>query len=150
MTSADPATVNATALEGAFDFVSAGAPCENGASMCMDTGRISWTSIAVDVEEENAAGRSGNLRSLHRSAAAAQESTWGWSAAAQELPGDHEAVEDCLRRQAPMAASSECRRAGDVGRTARTAPRRLRCKTGAKRPPCDVLRRVETGCGLVP
>src|SRR5206468_251433 len=43
---------DAAALEGAFDCVSADAPCEHGASMGMDTGRISWTSIAVDVEEE--------------------------------------------------------------------------------------------------
>lgn len=53
MTSADPITVNATELEGALDCVSAGASCENCASMCMDTGRIDWTSIAVDVAEED-------------------------------------------------------------------------------------------------
>ena len=121
MTSVDPATVNATALEGAFDFVSAGAPCENGASMCMDTGRLSWTSSAVDVEEE---ALPADLATSDRSIEVPQphkndlglDRDLGLECAAQELPGDHEAVEDCLRRTGAYGRFKR-RRAGDGVRT---------------------------------
>src|SRR5208337_5235702 len=46
MTATRIVSVNGTALRDAFEFVSAGAPSENGAYVCVDTGKIYWTSIA--------------------------------------------------------------------------------------------------------
>jgi hypothetical protein len=88
--------VNATALEGAFDFVSVDAPCENGASMCMDTGRISWTSIAVDVEEE---ALPADLATSDRSIEVPQPHKNDLGLGARlRASGDHEAV-GCLRTE---------------------------------------------------
>jgi hypothetical protein len=53
MTSTSPVSVSASDLHLAFDFVSAGAPSENCAYICIDTGRIYWTSILVDLEGED-------------------------------------------------------------------------------------------------
>ena len=45
-------SVDSTALHMAFEFVSPAAPLENSAYVCIDTGRIYWTSCTLDVEEE--------------------------------------------------------------------------------------------------
>ena|SRR5437016_1192290 len=100
MTSADPVTVNATELVGAFDCVSAGAPGETCASIGMDTGRTSWTSIAADGEEEDLPA---DLATSDRSIEVLHKHDLGrdlaLACAAQALPGAPEAVEDCCRRQ---------------------------------------------------
>lgn len=52
MNSASPVSVKADELRYAFEFVSAGARSEHNAYICMDTGRIYWTSISADLEDE--------------------------------------------------------------------------------------------------
>ena len=110
MTSADLVTVNAIELKGAFDFVSAGAPGEQGAYICMDTGRINWTSIALDVAEEDLradlAPSDRSIEVLHKDALGLDRDLV-LEFAAQELPRAHEAVQDFLRCQ---GAHGYCKR----------------------------------------
>ncbi len=46
-----PLQVDATDLYLAFEFVSSAAPCVNGAYICIETGKIYWTSDVYDVME---------------------------------------------------------------------------------------------------
>jgi Uncharacterised protein family (UPF0158) len=46
--------VKASELREAFEFVSCGAPFEHEAHISLDTGKIYWTSSAIDMEEEKA------------------------------------------------------------------------------------------------
>ena len=72
-------------------------------SMCIDTGRLSWTSIAVDVEEEElradlaTSSRSIEVPQPHKNDLGLDRDLV-LECAARELPDDHEAVEECLRR----------------------------------------------------
>ena len=52
MTSTKTIAVNASELRSACDFVSFGAPLENSAYICLDTGRIYWQSALSDLEDE--------------------------------------------------------------------------------------------------
>ena len=52
MTSTKTVSVNATDLRTTFEFVSAGAPFEHSAYICLDTGKIYWQSISAGLEEE--------------------------------------------------------------------------------------------------
>ena len=46
MASRRSASVNATDLRGAFEFVSAGSPFENAAYVCRDTGKVFWAPVS--------------------------------------------------------------------------------------------------------
>ena len=52
MTSTKTVSINATDLRTTFEFVSAGAPFEHSAYICLDTGKIYWQSISAGLEEE--------------------------------------------------------------------------------------------------
>jgi hypothetical protein len=53
MTSTRTILVNAAELRNAFEFTSAGELSEHCAYICIDTGRIYWTSSSVDLEQED-------------------------------------------------------------------------------------------------
>ena len=52
MGTAKSATVDAEELRNAFEFVSSGAPLENSAYICLDTGKIYWQSRVMDLDDE--------------------------------------------------------------------------------------------------
>jgi hypothetical protein len=52
MGTAKSATVDAEELRNAFEFVSSGAPFENSAYICPNTGKIYWQSIVMDLDDE--------------------------------------------------------------------------------------------------
>ncbi len=52
MGTAKSATVDAEELRDAFEFVSSGAPLENSAYICLDTGKIYWQSSVMDLDDE--------------------------------------------------------------------------------------------------
>jgi hypothetical protein len=46
------AAVDAEELRSGFEFVSSGAPLENSAYICLDTGKIYWQSRVMDLDDE--------------------------------------------------------------------------------------------------
>ena len=52
MTATKPVPVNAADLRTAFEYVGAGAPFENSAYICLDTGKILWNPDMADLGNE--------------------------------------------------------------------------------------------------
>jgi hypothetical protein len=95
-------TVNARELRDAFEFVSASAPVEHSAYVCLDTGRIYWRSAEaslgdedlpedIDVSDRYLAVPDQRELDLGRRLALAF--------AGQELPDDYETVAGLFRRR---------------------------------------------------
>jgi hypothetical protein len=53
VTSTKTLAVNAEELRNVFDLVSAGAPFENSAWICLDTGKLHWRSLAAGMQDED-------------------------------------------------------------------------------------------------
>jgi hypothetical protein len=102
MTSARPVTVSAVELRDAFDFVSAGSLFEHCAYICIDTGRIFWTSISADLDEE---GLPEDLETSDRYITVPHKNNLGLGRnlalafVSQELPNDYDTVAGFFRRK---------------------------------------------------
>ena len=101
MTSTKTVSVNATELRTTFEFVSAAAPSEHAAYICLDTGKIYFQAVGLEEEEDlpedlEIADRyiavpHRNDHDLGRRLALAF--------ADQELPGDYDTVAGFFRRR---------------------------------------------------
>jgi hypothetical protein len=106
MTAARIVAVNAADLSAAFEFVSIGAPSENAAYVSLESGRIYWTSIANDVEEDDFPE---GLEDASLYIAVPHKSDLDLGSrlvlrfVARELPDDYGAVADFFRRRGAYA-----------------------------------------------
>jgi hypothetical protein len=102
MTSARPVTVSTVELRDAFDFVSAGSLFEHCAYICIDTGRIFWTSISADLEKD---GLPEDLETSDRYITVPHKNNLGLgrnlalAIVSQELPNDYDTVAGFFRRK---------------------------------------------------
>ncbi len=103
MTAIKPVPVNATDLRAAFDFVSAGAPFENSASICLDTGRIFWKSDMADLGTEEDLPADLDTSDRYLPVPHQNDLDLGRRLVLafidQELPADHDTVADFFRRR---------------------------------------------------
>ena len=103
MTSTKTVSVNATDLRTTFEFVSAGAPFEHSAYICLDTGKIYWQSISAGLEEEIDLPE--DLETSDRYIAVPHKNDLGLGRrlalafVVQELPDDYDTVAGFFRRR---------------------------------------------------
>lgn len=106
MTATRIVAVNGDDLRSAFEWVSAGAPSENAAYVSIESGRIYWTSIANDVEEDDLPEDLEDA-SLYIAVPHKNDLDLGnrlvLRFVAQELPDDSGAVADFFRRRGAYA-----------------------------------------------
>jgi hypothetical protein len=103
MTSTKTVSVNATDLRTTFEFVSAGAPFEHNAYICLDTGKIYWQSISAGLEEEVALPEDLETSDRYIAVPHKNDLSLGRRLAlafvAQELPDDYDTVAGFFRRR---------------------------------------------------
>jgi len=103
MTSTKMVSINATDLRAAFEFVSAGAPLEHSAYICLDTGKIYSQSISAGLEEE--VDLPEDLETSDRYIAVPHKNDLGLGRRLalafvdQELPDDHDTAAGFFRRR---------------------------------------------------
>ncbi len=111
LAAAKSASVDVEELRTAFDFVGSGAPSENNAFICLDTGKIYWVSSVFDLEDEELPE---NFETSDRYIAVPHKTELDLGRhlvlnfVDQVLPKDFSAVERFFQRRGPTAASRIC------------------------------------------
>ena len=103
MTATKPVPVNAADLRTAFEYVGAGAPFENSAYICLDTGKIFWKLDPADPGNEEDLPADLETSDRYLPVPHKNDLDLGRHLVLdfidQELPADHDTVTDFFRRR---------------------------------------------------
>jgi len=103
MTTTRTVSINATDLRTTFDFVSAGAPLEHSAYICLDTGKIYRKAVSAGLENEDDLPEDLDVSDRYVAVPHKNDLDLGRRLALafvdQELPGDRDTVIGFFRRR---------------------------------------------------